>query len=118
MNKYVLPLPPTLNSTYRAAYRPSMKRTAFFMVPEAKDWKQEAQFKIHKRTPLMTGDVEVFVNWFLQRDRDIDSALKLVLDAFTGRVYQDDKQINSLIVRKERDKTNPRVEVEIFPLEE
>jgi len=48
-----------------------------------------------------------------KRERDIDNFSKLLLDALTGIVYEDDSQIVSLTITKAYDKENPRVDVEI-----
>ncbi|MBC7105303.1 MAG: RusA family crossover junction endodeoxyribonuclease [Firmicutes bacterium] len=116
--RYTLPLPPPLNRTYRAAYRPSLGRTAFFMDARATAWKREAEriLKTKHRKPT-TAPVEVFVFWFLSRDRDCDSGLKLVLDALKGTAIADDKQVTALHAFKERDARNPRVEVEVWEVE-
>lgn len=112
-----LPLPPPLNHTYRAAYRPSLGRTAFFLDAKASAWKREAEriLKAKYRKPTQ-GPVEVFIFWFLARDRDCDSGLKLILDALKGTVLADDRQVVALHACKQKD-ANPRVEVEVWEVE-
>lgn len=46
------------------------------------------------------------------RTHDIDNYCKLVMDAGTGILWVDDKQIYKLIIEKKHDKENPRVELE------
>lgn len=48
-----------------------------------------------------------------RRTTDVDNFNKLVLDAMTGIVYEDDSQIVELTIRKGYDKENPRIEVDI-----
>ncbi|MBC7076710.1 MAG: RusA family crossover junction endodeoxyribonuclease [Synergistales bacterium] len=116
--RFVLPLPPPINHTYRAAYRPSLGRTAFFMDARATAWKKEAERILKtKRKRAIGSPVEVFVLWFLARDRDCDSGLKLVLDALKGTVIEDDNQVQALHAFKEKDARNPRVEVEVWEIE-
>jgi len=66
----------------------------------------------YKRKPL-TGDVDLRLELFFgdKRIRDIDNYNKLVLDACTGLLWDDDKQIMSLLIIKNYDKQNPRIEM-------
>ncbi len=112
--RYNLPLPPPLNQTYRAAYRPSLGRTAFFMDSKASSWKQAAQVLLKlKCRKLIEGNVEVFVYWFLKRDRDCDAGLKLVLDALQGTVITNDSQVTALHASKEKVSGEPCCQVEV-----
>ena len=117
MNKYTLPLPPPLNHIYRASYSHKTKRVIFYKTTEAKKWTKEAQKKIKQRKNLLKCPLEMFATFYLKRDRDIDSGLKLLFDAFEKRVYANDKQLKAIHIFKETDKENPRVEVEIYRLE-
>lgn len=49
-----------------------------------------------------------------RRKADIDNFNKLVFDALTGIVYEDDAQIDTLCITKHYDKNNPRVELSII----
>lgn len=49
--------------------------------------------------------------------RDIDNYAKLVLDSMTGIVFEDDSQIKHLFLTKEYDKSNPRVCISVYSLE-
>jgi len=65
------------------------------------------------RTPLRV----ILSLWHgTKRVTDIDNFNKLVLDALTGIVYEDDSQIMELSITKGYDKENPRVELEIIEL--
>jgi len=49
-----------------------------------------------------------------RRNRDIDNTNKLIFDSLSGIVFEDDKQIKELYIRKEVDTQNPRVTIEIM----
>lgn len=46
--------------------------------------------------------------------RDIDNYSKTLLDAMSGIIYKDDKQVKPLIQDKFYDKENPRIEIRII----
>jgi len=66
-------------------------------------------------------DVRYGVRIFFYRKsrvhRDIDNMAKLVLDALNKMVWQDDTQIDELIVRRSEDRANPRTEVLVYKIE-
>lgn len=84
------------------------------MVPRAKinkesiSWEARAQYK---GQPL-TGPVrlKIALYWGDRRKHDIDN-IKILLDALTGIVWEDDGQVTDLHVTKAYDKENPRVEI-------
>jgi crossover junction endodeoxyribonuclease RusA len=87
------------------------------MVQKCVDLKQDWQWQAKsqwKGGPL-PGDVHMTAHLYhgTKRERDIDNFSKLLLDALTGIVYEDDSQIVSLTITKAYDKENPRVDVEI-----
>lgn len=63
----------------------------------------------------LSGKLEVTLSFFHgdQRKRDIDNYNKLILDALSGILYYDDKQIQKLLIEKHYDKANPRIELSI-----
>ena len=65
-----------------------------------------------KNEPL-EGDLDVDIKIYHgdKRKRDIDNFHKLILDALSGVVWYDDKQIVKLTTEKFYDKENPRAEV-------
>lgn len=110
MKKYTLPLPPTLNHTYQ------MGKGRYYMVQSAKDWLTEVGWLMKSKTPVKSP-VKIEIDMFLKRDRDIDSSLKLTLDALQKfGVIENDKQIVDLRVRKKFDKNNRRLEVRLSEL--
>jgi len=64
--------------------------------------------------PLSTP-VVVNINQYFgdKRKRDIDGAIKIILDAMEGIVYNNDNQIVEMHVTKSYDKENPRTEIEV-----
>jgi crossover junction endodeoxyribonuclease RusA len=67
------------------------------------------------QTEALQGTIEMAIHLYFgdKRKRDIDCYLKILLDALTGIVYEDDSQINILHVFKHLDKDNPRTEIDI-----
>lgn len=62
---------------------------------------------------MLEGEVECCIALFFpdKRRRDIDGPLKSALDACNLVVYKDDSQVVTLIVTKQVDKSNPRMEM-------
>jgi Holliday junction resolvase RusA-like endonuclease len=71
-----------------------------------KDWEEAAGWEIkkqHAQSSLIDKDKDicVYIDWFLERNRDIDSGIKVLLDLFQKqKVYDDDMKITKLIVTK------------------
>ncbi len=59
------------------------------------------------------GDVDIRIELFFctNRKHDIDNYCKLLLDACTGILWDDDSQIVSMMIVKSFDKKNPRIEL-------
>lgn len=72
-------------------------------------WQTRSQFK---GEPL-TGPLSVTMTIYHgdKRVRDIDNYNKLVFDAMSGIVYEDDGQIETLTITKRYDKKRPRIEI-------
>jgi crossover junction endodeoxyribonuclease RusA len=64
----------------------------------------------------LAGSVELNVLMYFgdERKRDIDAYLKIVLDALSGIVYEDDSQIEAMHVYKSVEKSNPRIEIQVL----
>lgn len=91
------------------------KFATMYMSKEGKDLKESYQWQIksqYKGKPK-TGDLDLRVELFFgdDRKRDIDNYNKILLDSMSGLVYQDDSQIQSLLIIKNKDKKNPRIEI-------
>lgn len=74
-------------------------------------WRAKSQWN----RPVTSKPLEVVIELYFgdRRIRDIDNYNKLILDALSGIVYKDDKQIQKLTITKYYDKEMPRAEVEI-----
>lgn len=86
-----------------------------YMIQEGKTLKEDYQWQIKKQykdKPII-GDVDLRIELFFgdKRIRDIDNYNKLVLDACSKILWKDDVQIMSLLIVKNYDKDNPRVEL-------
>ena len=81
------------------------------------DYKWQIKSQYHNspiENPLKLK-VELFFG--TRRVHDIDNFNKLLLDACTGLIWVDDRQIQEMTLRKNYDKKNPRIELEIDSLE-
>lgn len=78
----------------------------------AMEWEIRSTWRIAPHT----GSVAVNVLFYYgdNRKRDIDAYLKILLDAMSGTVYEDDSQIDELHVFKMVDKENPRTEIQVL----
>ena len=77
-----------------------------YMTAKAKKFKEDFLASINKQLPMkykpMSGDLEMkyFLTFPDKRKRDCDNYWKLVLDTMNGVVYEDDSQIQKLIISK------------------
>lgn len=80
---------------------------------EQYQWEAKVQWR---GSQSLTGPVELAVRLYFpdKRTRDIDNYHKLSLDALSGIVYEDDKQIQRMVIEKFIDKDNPRIEIEVI----
>jgi len=108
--------PLSTNNIYRRA-----KFGGMFMTAQGKalkedwQWQIKSQWKLKpiKDTPI---SLSVIIYWGDKRLRDIDNGNKILLDAMNGIVYEDDKLIDEIIIRRDYDKEQPRVELFIATL--
>ena len=107
--RYILPMPPSVN----AMYRRNPKGYGMYKTPEAKMWTAECMRHIRRKNPLK-GKVDVSIEFYFKRERDIDNSVKAALDLMQqANVIENDSQVYSLLVTKDFDKANPRVELEV-----
>jgi len=113
-----LPWPPSVNSMYRAI--PRGKHCQNILSRKGREYKESALIAIacHNLPPgELDGDLQVTLDLYPPdaRRRDVDNYSKVVLDVLTeGCVWHDDSQIADLhILKRPRDKDNPRVVVTI-----
>jgi len=87
-----------------------------YMTKEGKDLKEQYKWELLSQKPkLLTGELEVNMKLYFKdkRKRDIDNFNKLILDAGTGILWEDDSQIQKLVIEKFIDKNNPRIELTV-----
>lgn len=88
-----------------------------YMTTEGKALKEDYQWQVKSqyRGKPKTGDIDLRVELFFgdNRKRDIDNYNKILLDAFTGILWEDDSQIISLLIIKNKDLKNPRIELQL-----
>lgn len=90
----VLPVP-CLNTVYRAFEKRVYKSA------KAKLFDQYVK-DTFKRATLMKGPLIAEIRFYIDRDCDIDSKLKVLLDSLEGVIYENDSQIEELHVVKVR----------------
>jgi Holliday junction resolvase RusA-like endonuclease len=106
------------NSIYRTMCRGNFPMR--YLIPKAKALKEDYQWQIkslyHKEP--MKGKLEVSITTYHgnHRKNDWDNFHKLSMDSMTGLIYEDDSQIICATVKKDYDRLNPRIEIEIRPL--
>lgn len=104
-------MPPALNATYRSGKGRFYKDRGASLAQKAVAWEIRNQY----RGKPLEGPVAVEMTfWWKNKRKDIDSSIKATLDACTGILWLDDRQVVDLHVWKECDKENPRVELDIF----
>lgn len=113
MIEVTLPIPPSINSMYsqsRSGHR--------FKTSQAKKWDAGALWALKKVKERYDCPVEVAIYFYFEDKRpDIDSKIKCLLDVFQkAGILKNDRLVYSLLVTKDFDKLNPRVEVRIRPL--
>lgn len=88
-----------------------------YMTKEGKALKEDYQWqaKSQWKKKMLTGDLSISVSFFFgtKRKADIDNFSKILFDALTGIVWEDDSQIQEVTLRKFLDKSNPRIEITI-----
>jgi crossover junction endodeoxyribonuclease RusA len=87
------------------------------MTDEGHAQKEDYQWQIKEqwRRPELTGGVmlTIYIYFKDHRRRDLDNAMKILLDSMSHMVYKDDSQIQSLCIHKRIDEHNPRVDIDV-----
>ncbi len=90
----------------------------FYMTAQGKQLKEYYQLETKKQwnNKIILGNCKVEISLFFKdkRKHDVDNFSKLALDSLEGIVYENDNQIQELLVRKYYDKENPRVKIEVW----
>ena len=107
MIEFTVPYPPPAN------HRLMVVRNRMIKTQEARDYAIQVGLlaNITCKTPLTK---EVRVSLYVYRPRkvgDLDNIFKILLDAMSGIIYCDDKQIIELHAFRREDKINPRIRV-------
>ena len=107
--------PMSMNSAYGQGKHQNRR----FLLSKGKTYKYNIQQACPKMTPL-TGKLEAIFHFTFPTKRRCDTSnfVKLVEDALTGYVYEDDSQIHIHHLYKYYDKNNPSIEVVIKELNE
>jgi crossover junction endodeoxyribonuclease RusA len=103
--------PVSINKRYTIARNRNILSNEYRAAKEAMEWEIKGQF----RGEILTDDnlcVNLFI-YYKGRKADIDAYIKIILDAMTGIVYEDDKQINELSVVREKSEADGIV-VQVF----
>lgn len=95
-----LSLPPTTNKSFRVG------KGRFYETDEYKWWKMEAQLVARSmaRHEPTDKDIRLEIEFFQTFGGDIDGRLKPLLDSLEGVIYQNDKQVVEIVVRKYKSK--------------
>ena len=82
---------------------------------EMYQWGAKTQYR---GSQPLTGALQVEVKLFFgdKRIRDIDNYSKILLDALTGIIWEDDRQIYKMTVEKFIGKEDPRIEITVKKL--
>lgn len=108
--------PRSTNNIYRSVCRGNFP--SVYLSAEGKTLKEQYQLEAKiqwGRKPLLSGPVSLSARFYFKtlRKRDLDNGNKLLLDSLTGIIYEDDSQIDQLILTRDYDKKNPRIEITI-----
>jgi crossover junction endodeoxyribonuclease RusA len=88
--------PPSDNQVYRRANYGGM-----YMTADGKAWKEQVSLLTNKYEPTdKPVKVELHLTFSDKRRRDAHNYIKLTLDALENRFYNDDRQIEELLITK------------------
>lgn len=110
--------PKSTQHIYKIACRPY---PSIYMSAEGKAIKEDYawQCKQQWKHPLLDVPFGIRITFFhkTKRKQDLDNFFKLVFDACSRTVWEDDNLITEMYVRKEHDPLSPRIEIEILSLD-
>lgn len=109
--KVVLPLPKPTNAMYRHHGH------TVYMIANGKEWLTSSLWNLKTLYKPPQQPTELYIRYYLKRDRDVDGSHKIILDLFEkAGWYTNDNIVKKLTLEKFVDKVNPRVEVELLPI--
>ena len=73
---------------------------SFVLSAKYREYKENARLYVPVRAKRYTTPIYMCITFFVSRDRDIDSGVKVVLDSLEGLCYDNDSQITELKVIK------------------
>lgn len=109
--RLTLPYPPSANRYWR-----TNQHGHNYVSPEAKRYKEGVRLRAHMARlgkPLACPVVLTVVVYRPQKSGDLSNRIKVLEDALNGIAFVDDSQVVEIHARREDDKTNPRVEVQV-----
>ena len=101
---------PTLNKLYR-----TNKHNIIYKSADAKLFDSYIKTTF-KQDNVFDGKMKLDITFYINRDSDIDSKLKVLLDAFQDVIYVNDIQIYEITVRKElvKGKSNVKTIIKFY----
>lgn len=110
--KFILPLPPSINQTYRGAAGGGR----LILTDKADAYKTEMGYRLNQvdSTPIRGKCIawlSVYMPYPVKGDHH--NNLKMVLDLLEGHAYKNDSQVVDLRVKRYYDKKNPRIEIKV-----
>lgn len=128
--KLISPIPPSVNHYlgYRAIMKSGRPMAASYVTADAKKYK--TNFTLYVKDQARKQGYKMSENpyqhyyvdcvfYFDRTDRDSNNYMKVMLDAITesGCVWIDDNVVCERVQAVYYDKTNPRIELEIYPVD-
>ena len=90
-------------------------RPAFIRSKKALDYAKSFEKQCFAINPLMEGNLEVEMTiYYSTRRPDLDESV--ILDCMQNKIYKNDRQVKSKIIRWGLSKSNPRAEIEVRPI--
>lgn len=107
-----LPFPPSANRYWRKTRQGRM-----YIGEDAKAYRKTV-YALTVREPRLKGHLAVALKFYRPRKSgDLDNRIKVLFDALQINCIEDDNQVIEIHAYRFEDKKDPRVEVEITPLE-
>lgn len=77
-------------------------------------YQMQARSQFKEKILIGALEIEIVLYFKTEAKHDIDNYGKILLDSLTGIVWNDDKQVVSMSVKKFVDRKNPRIEIKIL----